>query len=276
MNNMLEKRVTAVGYCGVDRYVDRGLVQPGGISLNFAVHAKRVFPSAYEVEIVSAVGRDQYGQMVEKALDDNGVRSRLEKLNGQTSVLDLSQNETGEKIFLSYEPGVLQGYIINNEQANILVSSDLVMAVVFSQIEPLFHSVLAARPIKFLATDFNNLSGYSDPRKTVEKYISDIDIGFFGLDNRDKQLILDIREISKRAGKILVVTLGENGSIAFDHGIQISVPAFPVEKVVDTAGAGDAFAAMFLNSFLTTGNIREALRAGNKYAATVVQKIGTY
>lgn len=197
MSSLQEKRITSVGYCGVDRYVDQGLIQPGGISLNFAVHAKRVFPSGYEVGIVGVVGSDHYGQMIEKALDDNGVRSWLEKQNGQTSVLDLSQSETGEKIFLSYEPGVLQGFVINNEQANILVSSDLVMAVVFSQIEPLFHSVLAARPIKFLATDFNNLSGYSDPRKTIETYIADIDVGFFGLNSRDKQLILDIREISK-------------------------------------------------------------------------------
>lgn len=276
MSNMLEKRITAVGYCGVDRYIDLGLIRPGGISLNFAMHARRVFPSTYEVGIVSAIGNDRYGQMVEKVLKDNGVRIWLEKKSGSTSVLDLSQSESGEKIFLSYEPGVLSGYVVGHEQADILASSDLVMAVVFSQIEPLFHSVLATRPIKFLATDFNNLAGYSDPHKTVEKYIPDIDIGFFGLSTKDKKLILDLKDISKKAGKILVVTLGENGSMAFNHGNQVYVPAFPVEKVVSTAGAGDAFAAMFLKNFLTTGNIRESLRAGNKYAATVVQKVGTY
>lgn len=276
MNNKLEKRVTAVGYCGVDRYVDQDMVQPGGISLNFAVHAKRVFPSTYDVGVVGAVGEDQYGQVIEKVLKDNEIHNWLEKKSGQTSVLDLSQSEAGEKIFLSYEPGVLQGYVIGHEQANILISSDLVMAVLFSQIEPLFHSVLATRPLKFLATDFNNLFGYSDPYKTVEKYIADIDIGFFGLDIKDKQLISDLKEVSKSAGKILVITLGENGSLAFDHGKQVSVPAFPVERVIDTAGAGDAFAAMFLSYYLMTGNVRESLRAGNVYAATIVQKVGTY
>ena len=45
---------------------------------------------------------------------------------------------------------------------------------------------------------------------------------------------------------VLVVTRGEKGAVAVEGGEQVEVPAEPVERIVDTTGAGDLFAAGFL------------------------------
>jgi sugar/nucleoside kinase (ribokinase family) len=67
----------------------------------------------------------------------------------------------------------------------------------------------------------------------------------------------------------MVVKLGADGARWGD----IHVPAEPVE-VVDTTGAGDAFAAGFLSAHLNGAAPREALQAGCRLAARAVAQVG--
>jgi sugar/nucleoside kinase (ribokinase family) len=46
--------------------------------------------------------------------------------------------------------------------------------------------------------------------------------------------------------KVAAVTRSEKGSVILDHGERLTVDAEPVEKVVDTTGAGDQYAAGFM------------------------------
>lgn len=48
----------------------------------------------------------------------------------------------------------------------------------------------------------------------------------------------------------------------------------PVTNIYDTTGAGDAFAAGFIGSFVVTGEIRDALMAGHALAARVLRSPG--
>ncbi len=50
-------RVTAVGDCGVDRYLSLGRDRPGGITLNFAANARRLFPAGDTVGVVTALSK---------------------------------------------------------------------------------------------------------------------------------------------------------------------------------------------------------------------------
>jgi len=49
-----------------------------------------------------------------------------------------------------------------------------------------------------------------------------------------------------RLCEIAVITRGAEGSSIVTNGERVDVPGVPVEKVVDTTGAGDTFAAGFL------------------------------
>jgi len=52
-------------------------------------------------------------------------------------------------------------------------------------------------------------------------------------------------ELLEGAARLVVVTVGGQGALAFSRTVRIEVPAVPVE-VVDTVGAGDTFQAAFL------------------------------
>jgi sugar/nucleoside kinase (ribokinase family) len=54
----------------------------------------------------------------------------------------------------------------------------------------------------------------------------------------------------------------------------VEAPAFPVERVVDTTGAGDLFAAGFLHGLTSGREARESLRLGALAAAEVIGHVG--
>ena len=77
-------------------------------------------------------------------------------------------------------------------------------------------------------------------------------------------------------GKVetLVVTRSEQGAIAVSRGERAEVPAEPVERVIDTTGAGDLFAAGFLAGRTQERGLEESLRIGAIAAAEVISHYG--
>jgi len=72
----------------------------------------------------------------------------------------------------------------------------------------------------------------------------------------------------------LVVTRGPAGAMAIERGSRIEIPAAPVEKVVDTTGAGDLFAAGFLAARCRARPLERCLEAGAQAAAEVISHFG--
>jgi adenosine kinase len=71
-----------------------------------------------------------------------------------------------------------------------------------------------------------------------------------------------------------VVTRSEKGCVAASPDRVTSVPAFPIEKMVDTTGAGDLFAAGFLFGLVRGAGYETCGRLGALAAAEVIQHIG--
>ncbi len=71
-----------------------------------------------------------------------------------------------------------------------------------------------------------------------------------------------------------IVTRGENGFITFEPGKIQEEKAYKVAKVIDTTGAGDAFAAGFLDGISNGKSAFEAGQKGNLYASRIIQKFG--
>lgn len=72
----------------------------------------------------------------------------------------------------------------------------------------------------------------------------------------------------------LVVTHGANGAEAHSGGNHARVPAEPVDKVVDTTGAGDLFAAGFLAGQAEGRTLHDSLTMGAICAAEVISHYG--
>ncbi len=71
-----------------------------------------------------------------------------------------------------------------------------------------------------------------------------------------------------------VVTRSEKGCIVLGPDGVEAVPAFPVERVVDTTGAGDLFAAGFLSGLARGADDRTCGRLGALAAAEVIGHLG--
>jgi sugar/nucleoside kinase (ribokinase family) len=73
---------------------------------------------------------------------------------------------------------------------------------------------------------------------------------------------------------VAVVTRSEKGCLVVGPDGTEAVVAFPVERVVDTTGAGDLFAAGFLSGLARGADDRTCGRLGALAAAEVIQHIG--
>jgi sugar/nucleoside kinase (ribokinase family) len=73
---------------------------------------------------------------------------------------------------------------------------------------------------------------------------------------------------------LVVVTLAERGAMAISGGERVTVPAQPIDKVVDTTGAGDLFAAGFLHGQARGKSLEASLTLGAICAAEVIQHFG--
>lgn len=72
----------------------------------------------------------------------------------------------------------------------------------------------------------------------------------------------------------LVVTRGAAGALAIEGGARTDVPAVQVQKVIDTTGAGDLFAAGFLAARARGHGIDRQLLTGGIAAAEVIGHFG--
>lgn len=74
--------------------------------------------------------------------------------------------------------------------------------------------------------------------------------------------------------EIAAITRGDKGAVIIANGEKIEVAAQPVEKVVDTTGAGDQFAAGFLYGLTEGKSLEECGKLGVIAAAEVISHIG--
>ena len=91
-------KIVSIGEITIDYYLNQNTSLVGGISLNFAVHAKRC--GADTVSLVSRIGPDDGGRRVLEKLDQEGVdASHVAVLSGETATCDILINADGERTF---------------------------------------------------------------------------------------------------------------------------------------------------------------------------------
>jgi len=82
-----------------------------------------------------------------------------------------------------------------------------------------------------------------------------------------------LKELRKDA-KLGVVTRSAKGCVVASRDGVVAVPAFAIDRLVDTTGAGDLFAAGFLFGLVRNAGYENAGRLGALAAAEVIQHIG--
>ncbi|HBR83860.1 MAG TPA: adenosine kinase, partial [Erythrobacter sp.] len=73
---------------------------------------------------------------------------------------------------------------------------------------------------------------------------------------------------------VLVATRSARGAVGIANGARAEIAAEPIDKVVDTTGAGDLFAAGFLTGHARGETLETCLRMGAICAAEIISHYG--
>ncbi len=134
--------------------------------------------------------------------------------------------------------------------------------------EPLWSSLEHARKATLFGLEFTDILKISDNELQWLTETTDYEEG--------------VRWILERYPmKLLVLSCGKDGSIAYYDGFRIEEPAFLSEKTIETTGAGDTFGGCILHFVLQYGlenlnenRLREMLQFANAAASIVTERKG--
>ena len=269
-------KVLAVGDCGVYRYVDIRSDRPGGISLNFAVNARSLFEPKDEIGVLTVLGNDSGAVVVELAIAEHGLGSSIAFGADITPVQFIDRDETGERIFVRYDAGAMATHRLTAEEQALMQRSDVVIATIFNQVVDYFESVADALANALRALDYGNPGPPDDPLAYMRRYTERFDIGFVGLRPELRHLLGQVEALARDNKKIIVATLGAEGSVTFSDGAPVWCSAVWVDNVVDTTGVGDTFAAGFLSVYAKGGDVSAAMERGAMAASRTVTEFGAF
>ena len=278
-------RILSFGEIIFDEYPDEWYL--GGAPLNFAAHARL---SGAESYMISAVGSDKQGREALKQISDLGIDTRFITVSGEkpTGKCIVSLDESGVP---SYEvlSGVAYDAIpipteLDCIKFDAIAFGTLALRESYNRIT--VDEILSRNIGACVYCDLNLRKPFYSKdsiefclnRATVLKMSEDevalsarLALGI------EAEGIAGVAEIAKRYKniKMIVVTLGEKGSFAYDcKSGEVSLCEAVSVSVVSTVGAGDSFGAAFLTAYLANKSIDECLRCGAERSAKVVSQKG--
>jgi fructoselysine 6-kinase len=257
-----------VGDNTVDRYLHLGKMFPGGNAVNVPVLAHRLgSPAAY----LGWLAKDPHGMLVYNALIKEGVDvSRCHLVDGQNAFCEVTQKD-GDRVFGNFSEGVCDQIDLNKEDLQFISTFDLVHTSVYSFITPFLKQLKEAS--KVLSYDFSSEWDKDSLAKTLPFVnIALISNPVMNIDE-NKELINFAYSFGP---DIVLVTSGEQGALLFDGSQFYRQEIIQMGEVVDTLGAGDAFAACFMVNYLNAISIQESLQKAAKFAAETCKYYGAF
>ncbi|KLE14510.1 fructoselysine 6-kinase [Clostridium sp. C8] len=260
-------RIATVGDNCIDVYENLGEAFPGGNPVNVAVYLVRLGEQA---SYTGVVGNDKYGDVMIDSLNNKGVdTSHIKKVHGNTAITKV-ELVNGERVFGDYDEGVLAHFKLTQDDIDFLSTHDLVVTGLWGKIESDLWKIKANKvPIAFdFATKFD------DP--VVNIAISNVDYAFFAYDEEESESLRSfMKEMHSKGPKMVVITLGEKGSICYD-GKDFHRYGIVNCNVVDTMGAGDSYIAGFLRGIIMGKKIDECMRLGAENSSVTLQYKGAW
>ena len=261
-------KVIGVGDNTVDRYLHLGMIFPGGNSVNVSVLAHRLGHSA---AYLGWLAKDPHGLLIYNSLKEEGVDvSRCRRVEGENAYCEVTLKDS-DRVFGDFSEGVCNQIALNDEDLKFISAYDLVHTSVYSFINPYLRQLKSAA--KVLSYDFSR----EWDRDSLAETLPFVDIALISnpVVNIDENKEL-INYAFSFGPDMVLVTSGDQGALLYDGSRYYHQQVLPVEKVVDTLGAGDAFAARFMVDYLGGFSVQVALQNAAKSAAETCTYYGAF
>ena len=271
---------------GAKIYVKKVYFESGGGANNTAVGFSKL---GLKTAIICRVGQDKEGSQLIKELKKQKISTRLIQVDkkistGLSFVLSLKHRKRAHTIFAYRGANDYLNFNISHAELNHIkwfYISSLSSSNWLNILSKIFLYSKKGIKIAWNPSTVQLKAGF----KKLTRYLKQTQVLILN-DDEAKELVLSekkakslsikylLKQISLMGPKIIVITVGENGSFAYDGKnfyFQKPAPA----KVVNTTGAGDSFSAAFISSlFYFPNNIKKALKWGAINSSSVIDKIG--
>lgn len=279
-------KILAIGEILWDVFPDREII--GGAPFNFACHVSALGGDTY---IFSRVGCDIRGRAAAEQVGCKGIKAKFLQTDGT------KPNGTAVVTFTS--PGIATYEIPQDVSHNfITIEDETITAINAENFDLLYYGSLAQKShvsresVQKLLSEAKTKHRFFDVNLRMD--FRDRDVLDFSFANATIVKIND--EETTIVSKVLfgkehtpanfaaalfkhyhtecvLVTLGAKGCEVYGSGSR-EILSPPQVTVADTVGAGDAFSAGFVHSFLRGDSIFEAARFGNATGSYVASKTG--
>ncbi len=223
---------------------------PGGKGSNQAVAAAR---AGAETFFITKLGSDAFASMAIELYSVTGVKTVIEhseNLPTGVAFVHVNQNTGDNAIVVAPGAATTIDHALINRAASTIESASVFITQLEQSVEAAEHALQIARsagvttilnpaPAQVLPDSTFQLCDYITPNQTETTAYTGIKV----------ETVNDARAagdalLSKGVGTALI-TLGDQGALLHNNKCSNHIPAFSVDNVVDTTGAGDAFNAAF-------------------------------
>ena len=261
-----------------------------GADFNVAVGLARLnLPVTY----LTRLGEDPFGQKIVRTLQRNGIGSEFVSFSKErsTGFMLKSKVSTGDPKIFYFRKGSAASTLSKEDVDRMDFSgygfvhlTGIFPALSESTKEASFYLIKKAREHGLTVSFDPNLRPqlWPDTETMVQTLNEFAALSDYVLPGEAEGELLcgdrDPRKIGQfyleRGAKAVVTKMGSRGAYLMTEQDQELVPGFSIEKVVDTVGAGDGFAAGILSALMEGKNLYEAVRRANAVGAIQVTSIG--
>lgn len=263
--------------------VDEYEMHVGGGGANVAIGARK---HGLRTAVVGMIGNNAFRKSIIDRFKKSKVSTRYTLFNQTDANLSMILLDAkGERTIIVYE----SSHNHSTEEKHLLKTLPRSRAVYFGNLPDVamqYRSLVMARLKKqdtFIAVNVGTRD-CCRPTKYTNELLEHADLvivnthEFAELVKKDeskinfKKSVADMLPIMK--DKIIVVTDAAHGSYCYTEGKVFFEPAARTGKILDTTGAGDAYTAGFLSSYLTHEDIQRAMKTGTRYARQIIAHVG--
>jgi ribokinase len=248
---------------------------PGGKGSNQAIAARRL---GADVALCSIVGPDELGAGARRLWEDEGVDASAVVTGQAPTMVGFILVEPDGENRIVIAPGALDelapahvlAFAGELESADMVLTDLEIPLAASAEALRIAHAAgvataLTPAPAMAIPPDVLRLVSHLTPNRTEAAALTGLEA------NAGAEALLDgLRTLAPRT--CIALTMGAEGVLVDDGRRRVAVPALAVADVVDTAGAGDAFAAAYATAVAGGADAVEAARHGALAGAFAVTR----
>jgi sugar/nucleoside kinase (ribokinase family) len=249
----------------------------GGSAVHFSMSARLFAP----VNLVANIGRDFPPQHIEFLKRKGLVLTSLLRCPGKTFHWEgVYEGDLNTARTVNTELGVLADF-----RPDVSAEQKKIKHIFLANVDPDIQRELLERMYAPALVGLDSMNFWiSQKRSSLVRLMKKVHI--YVANDQEARSLSGETNLIKAAQRLLsfgpsmiLIKKGEHGVLFYSKRIMFSLPAYPVEKVIDPTGAGDTFAGGFMGYLarapkITTRAIQKAIAYGTAAASFNVEAFG--